>query len=159
MPTRLETNLQHSRAAYVFAIKSLPTSKDFPIKVNGMEFSKESQINSMVIEFGWSFFCRYEACLENFIKSNDIQLSREKLSLYDWLKVNNVEVPHDYVKGLELYRKIRNQLHHRDGASIDGDLETEIHLLPEHMNNFYYLFIWCGEQIQSVANKKINKDT
>ena len=57
MPTRLEKNLQHSKAAYLFAINSLPFPKDFPIRVNGMEFSKKSQIDSMEIEFGWSFFC------------------------------------------------------------------------------------------------------
>lgn len=150
--TKLETNLQHSRAAYLFAINSLPTPKYFPIKVNGMEFSKKSQIDSMEIEFGWSFFCRYEACLERFIKSKNIQLSK-KLSLHGWLKEKNVEIPNDYIQGLELYRKIRNQLHHQDGASINSDLDTEIHLLPQHMNNFYSLFIWCGEQIESVANE------
>ena len=90
MPTRLEKNLQHAKAAYLFAINSLPFPKDFPIRVNGMEFSKKSQIDSMEIEFGWSFFCRYEACLESFLKSKNIQLSK-KLSLHDWFIKNNVE--------------------------------------------------------------------
>lgn len=157
MPTRLEKNLQHSKAAYLFAINSLPFPKDFPIRVNGMEFSKKSQIDSMEIEFGWSFFCRYEACLESFLKSKNIQLSK-KLSLHDWFIKNNVEVPNDYIEGLEIYRTIRNLLHHEDGATPGGDLNTEIHLSPLHMNNFYSLFIWCGEQIEAVATKQINKD-
>lgn len=150
MTTELELNLQHSRSAYLFSINSLPKKSQFPVRLNGFEFKSESQIKSMEIELGWSFFCRYEACLENHIKSKNIKLSK-KLNLKKWLTEKGVEIPDNYVQGLDLYRQIRNHLHHEDGASIEKEADTEIHLFPEHMENFFQLFVWCGEQIEKCS--------
>jgi hypothetical protein len=74
--------------------------------------------------------------------------SPKKCALSDWLIQNNVNIPKDLRAGLDVYRKIRNKLHHEDGASLDNDSETEIHLMPDHMDNFYELFLWCGSQVK-----------
>lgn len=157
MKKTLESKLAHSRAAYIFSIKSLPTPEQkLPLTSNGFTFYNKSQIYSMLIELGWSFFCRYEGCLEAHIKELGVELTR-KLSLKDWLIENGIKIPSKYSSGLDLYRKIRNKLHHEDGAALNGDEEQEIHLLPEHMENFYELFVWCGVQIENVKlsdNKK-----
>jgi hypothetical protein len=151
--TALTKNLDHSRAAYKFAINSIPTQESaFPIDCSGFRFEKPSQLHSMVIEFGWAFFCRYEACLEAYIKCKGIKLSK-KLSLTEWFEKQKIVIPDSFKTGLSLYRKVRNKLHHEDGASLDGSEEGEIHLLPEHMENFYNLFVWCGENIEAWANK------
>lgn len=151
--SKLQINLEHSRAAYNFALNSLPSDKsNYPVHVNGFQFEKFSQVHSMVIELGWAFFCRYEACLEYYIKSKGIQLSK-KLSLIEWLDEQKIEISPSDKEGLLLYRKIRNKLHHEDGASLNGAEDEEIHLLPEHMENFYKLFVWCGNQIEKWANK------
>ncbi len=100
----------------------------------------------MIVEFGWAFFCRYEACVETFLKDNNVKLSKNK-SLRDWLEEHKVTIPDNYAEGIELYRKIRNSLHHMDGASLNDQQDTEIHLYREHMENFFELFLWIGEQV------------
>lgn len=101
----------------------------------------------MLIEFGWAFFCRYEACLEAHLHRTDVELNR-KLSLIGWLERNNVQIPEPLRPGLQCYRQVRNKLHHEDGASLDGSPDREIHLLPEHMEMFYNLFKWCGARVE-----------
>lgn len=150
----LQKNLEHSRAAYTFALRSLPSSKsEFPLECNDIQFDKPSQIESMVVELGWAFFCRYEACLEAYIKGKGIKLSKN-LSLYDWLVNQKIDVPLQLQEGLLLYRKIRNKLHHEDGAALEGSRDEEIHLFPDHMENFYDLFVWCGEQIETSTSNR-----
>ena len=144
-------NLAHSRAAYLFAVRNLPNPSELnkgPITANGFRFERRSQVESMLIELGWAFFCRYESCLEAFLKRSQVELS-QKCTLSDWLSQNNVSIPTNLQEGLEIYRKIRNKLHHEDGASLDDDPESEIHLMPDHMNNFYELFLWCGTQAKT----------
>ena len=146
-----KNKLAHSRAAYLFAVRNLPDPSGLvrgAINANGFRFEKRSEIESMLIELGWAFFCRYEACLEAFLKRSQVKLSK-KCTLSDWLIQNNVSVPENLKEGLDVYRRIRNKLHHEDGASLDGDPESEINLMPEHMNNFYELFIWCGSQVKT----------
>lgn len=146
-PSTFQNNLNHARAAYLFAIRGLPepAALEFgPIRMNGFEFAKQSQIVSMLIELGWAFFCRYEGCMEAELKRQGITLSK-KLTLVDWLLQNNVVIPERLQPGLDVYRTIRNKLHHEDGASVDGSPDLEIHLMPEHMDNFYDMFSWCGE--------------
>lgn len=146
----LRNNLAHSRTAYIFAIRCLPDParlKDVgPISANGFTFTAESQILSMLIELGWAFFCRYEGCLEAHLKRNRVPLSK-KMSLLGWFDRNDVNTPMQLRSGLSEYRRIRNSLHHDDGAPIDGSDRGEIHLLPEQMENFYTLFVWCADQI------------
>lgn len=147
--SEFQNHLDHARAAYQFAIRSLPDPaclEDGLIQVSGCQFESRTQIESMLIELGWAFFCRYESCLEAEIKRQDVKLNR-KLSLIDWLKQNNVHVPDALHPGLQFYRQIRNQLHHEDGASLDGEPNREIHLMPEHMERFYKLFSWCGQRL------------
>lgn len=149
MSTLFENKLEHARSAYLFAIRSLPTPEQLqngPILKNGAEFSRPSQIKSMEIELGRAFFCRYEGCLEAELKRQDVRLDKNT-RLIDWLRERNVTVPENLRPGLEIYRKIRSQLHHQDGASFDGPPDTEIHLLPHHLENFYDLFKWCGTQV------------
>jgi len=145
----LEDKLAHSKAAYNYAINNLPkisSETKYPIQSAGFLFENESQIKSMLIEFGWSFFCRYEGCLEAYLKKNNIKLSKKK-SLKDWLIDQNVNIPNEFLEGLEVYRKIRNKLHHEDGTTFEKTEDMEIHLFPIHMQNFYDLFVWCGKQI------------
>ncbi len=160
MATELEHMLSHSRAAYRFAVAGLPSwdpRQHGPVVMNGFEFSSASQIESMLIELGWAFFCRYEACVADFLVGMGVHLSK-KLSLSDWLNQHSVTIPECYGKPLCVYRQIRNHLHHEDGASFDGSVAQEIHLLPEHMENFYGLFIWVGESVaRSVAANKGRK--
>jgi hypothetical protein len=153
MPS-LKNNLDHSRAAYLFAVRSIPSK--LPISIYGFHFEKPSQINSMLIELGWAFFCRYEACLEAYLKSRGVKLSR-KVSLLEWFEQNNFVLSDFQKNGLFLYRKIRNKLHHEDGAALDGERDHEIHLLPEHMENFYNLFVWCGTTVEEWANKSLQR--
>lgn len=149
----LKDKLDHSRAAYRYAVKSLPDKA--PHQENGFLFERDSQVVSMLIEFGWAFFCRYEGCFEAHIKEHGIVLSK-KLSLLDWLNQNGAKPTEDQKHGLELYRKIRNKLHHEDGKSFDDTDDNEIHLLPDHMENYYQLFLWCGEFIEtSTVNKPV----
>jgi len=101
----------------------------------------------MLIELGWAFYCRYEACLEAFISEHKIGLTK-KYTLEDWMDDNGANIPVDYTVSLIEYRRIRNDLHHRDGQNSDG---PEIHLLPEHMENFYSLFIWIASVIGKSA--------
>ncbi len=150
----LQYNLDHSRAAYRFAVQAIPS--ELPAFIHGFQFVKQSQIDSMVIELGWAFFCRYEACVEAYLKSKGVNLSK-KVSLLDWLKEQNVCIPNHYAEGLSLYRKIRNKLHHEDGAArcVNGKEDEEIHLLPEHMENFYNLFVWCGKEVEKCVNNSV----
>ena len=149
---KLESDLEHSRAAYRFAVNGLPlpdSLKSGTIRANGFEFARESQIESMKIEYGWAFFCRYEACVERFIRNKGVHLSK-RLSLLDWLDKNNIKFPGNYRIGMDAYRKIRNSLHHSDGASLSGEPDTEIHLYPEQMENFFKLFVWIGSAVENL---------
>ncbi len=151
--SQLRKNLVHSKAAYLFALHAIPSKKTaFPCDRHGFRFEKPSQIQSMIIELGWAFFCRYEASLEAYLKDKGVFLSK-KLSLADWLKKQDIEIPSPYEAGLSCYRQIRNQLHHKDGAALNGMEDKEIHLLPDIMEKFYELFVWLGEQIEIWANK------
>jgi hypothetical protein len=150
----LQKNLDHSRAAYRFAVQSLPSK--LPTSINGFHFEKRSQVESMVIELGWAFFCRYEACLEAYLKSKDVKLSKT-VSLLDWLQKQDFKISDDQSKGLSLYREIRNKLHHEDGAALNGAEDEEIHLLPEHMEDFYNLFAWCGKKVEEWANNSVQR--
>lgn len=150
---QLENDLAHARAAYIFSIRSLPDPallSSGAIKANGMEFRKESEIFSMLVELGWAFFCRYEACLEFHLKKNNVLLSK-KLTLLEWLDQKNTAVPDNLKLGIESYRLLRNKLHHENGASLEGPSDSEIHLLPEQMENFYNLFTWCGKAIKNAG--------
>ncbi|MEM8980369.1 MAG: hypothetical protein AAGD04_12850 [Pseudomonadota bacterium] len=148
----LKNNLMHSRAAYHHAVAALPLEEKLQtgtIRQYGFEFSRSDQITSQVIELGWAFFPRYEGCLEKWLKDQSVKLNR-KVSLKVWLENNNVEIPDKYLGALESYRKIRNSLHHDDGASFDSSLGTEIHLMPTDMERFFDLFCWIGEQVEAV---------
>jgi hypothetical protein len=112
-----------------------------------MEFSRADQIKSQLIELGWAFFPRYEACLEKWLKDQGVELSRQ-VSLSCWLLARDVNIPEEYSEGLTVYRTIRNALHHDDGATFDGSPQPEFHLLPDHMENFFHLFCWVGQQVE-----------
>lgn len=149
--TDLEHNLKHSRAAYLFAIRCLPAPNALasgPIVVNGIEFAHESQITSVLIELGWAFFCRYEACLEAFLKRSNVDLSQ---GLTRWLASKSIDIPRELRQGIKVYRRIRNQLHHEDGAPMNGERDQEIHILPDHMETYFDLFVWIGNQVASVT--------
>ena len=154
MRTDLEKDLEHSRVAYIFALRSLPDPgrlQNGTIEANGFTFTKPSQIQSMVIELGWAFYCRYEACLEAFIKEQGVQLTKKK-TLEDWMDEIGVVVPDGYKDGFRVYRKVRGWLHHRDCQNEDG---TEIHLYPEHMDQFYNLFVWIASAVAASNDKQI----
>jgi len=77
--SRFQNNLDHARAAYLFAIRSLPDPMALPagpIRMNGFAFAKRSQIESVLVELGWAFFCRYESCMEAELKRQEIKLSK-----------------------------------------------------------------------------------
>lgn len=150
MDISLKSNLDHSRAAYLFAIACLQKvdQSTFPSIYNGFRFDRPSQIQSMVIELGWAFFCRYEACLETYLKRRNVTLSKNT-SLKCWLSNKGLEIPADLETGLDCYRRIRNNLHHEDGASFNGEDDGEIQLLPDHMEQFYKLFVWVEESVES----------
>ena len=152
MKSRFEADLSHSQAAYRFAIASLPSSRAEGVEratVNGFTFEKRSQIDSMVIEFGWAFFARYEGCLEAYLQKTLKLALRRDFTIDKWLEVNSVIVPEKYLQGMAVYRRIRNSLHHDDGTSFDGPPDTEIHLLPEHMENFFCLFVWIANTAEA----------
>jgi hypothetical protein len=150
MATELQRKLSHSRAAYLFAVGALPSwdPRRDGLVANGFRFSSASQIESMLIELGGAFFCRYEACVEDFLRENGVQLSKT-LSLGEWMEQHGVPIPDAYREPLAVYRRIRNHLHHEDGGSLDRDRTHEIHLLPAHMENFYNFFVWVGESVAS----------
>ncbi len=151
MPNSLTVKLDHSRIAYRYAIAQLPCQvADWPHRHGAFQFNSQAKIDSMRIELGWAFFCRYEGCVEAHLKENGIKLSRD-LSLKQWLEREGFAIPENLNSGLDCYRKIRNQLHHYDGASFDGSRDSEIHLLPEHMETVYQLFAWIGDQIDEAG--------
>lgn len=160
MTTQLEDYLAHSRAAYLHAVDALPkldSPRSWPIRSGKFEFSSPSQVESMLIELGWAFFCRYEGCLEAFLKANQVTLTMGT-PLKRWLS-DRMTIPVDKMKPLKVYRDIRNKLHHEDGASFDGDPDSEIHLLPEHMESFYEFFVWIGEQVACLSGtREVSKD-
>ncbi|MBO0346006.1 hypothetical protein J0X15_12300 [Roseibium sp. CAU 1637] len=152
----LENNLMHSRAAYLHAVRALPSSNALQfgsIKHNGMEFSNKNQIESQLVELGWAFFCRYEGCLEKWLKDQKVKLSR-KYTLKNWLTDHQVTIPEELSAGIDLYRRIRNALHHDDGATFDGSGEPEFHLLPEQMEKFFQLFCWIGQQVEQAETQE-----
>lgn len=151
--TELQHNLSHSRAAYRFAISHLPPPPGgpWPMTVGNFTFEKPSQIHSMQQEYGWAFFVRYEGCVEFFLKKSGVKLSKS-CSLKDWLCKHNVDIPARFEKDLEVYRRVRNSLHHDDGAPPEGDSSPEIDLPPPRMEEFYELFVWIGEAVQGVAS-------
>ncbi|MFC5736757.1 hypothetical protein ACFPTV_03955 [Sinirhodobacter huangdaonensis] len=144
----------HSRSAYLHAVRALPSPENLhsgPIRQNSFEFTRADQIESQLIELGWAFFPRYEACLDKWLKDQGVKLSKQ-VQLKDWLTSRGVSIPAEFSEGLKLYRQIRNTLHHDDGASLSGNPETEIHLLPEYMENFFELFCWIGTEVET-ANR------
>ena len=48
-----------------------------------------------MIELGWAFFGRYEACLDAFLKQQGVKLSSQ-LPLLRWLEEQAVNIPEDY---------------------------------------------------------------
>ncbi len=153
MPNSLTDKLDHSRVAYRYAIAQLPNQvADWPYRHGNFTFKSQADIDSMRIELGWAFFCRYEGCVEAHLKENDVKLSKQ-LSLKQWLEGNGFVIPEDLCSGLDCYRQIRNRLHHQDGASFDGSQDSEIHLLPEHMENFYQLFSWIGDCLEEAGQQ------
>jgi len=42
-------------------------------------------------------------------------------------------IPEELKPGLQVYRKIRNKLHHEDGAPLDDSGDLEIHLMQSVM--------------------------
>lgn len=161
MKNELERKLEHTRAAYIFSVNCLPHPnmlQSGPISLSGFKFENESQIKSMLIELGWSFFCRYEGCLEAFLKQWNVKLSK-KMSILKWLNSKNISIPCEFQEGLKIYRDIRNKLHHDDGASLNGTQDHEIHLMPNHMEKFYRLFVWIGHEVISTATPLPNRKT
>jgi hypothetical protein len=150
--TELEHNLSHSRAAYRFAISHLPPPPGgpWPMTVRGFTFEKASQIQAMQQEYGWAFFARYEGCVEYFLKKSEVNLTR-KFLLKDWLGEHKIDIPARFEKDLEIYRLIRNSLHHDDGAPPNGIATPEIDLPPSRMDEFYDLFVWIGQAVQGAA--------
>ncbi|MBI1384740.1 MAG: hypothetical protein GC150_07515 [Rhizobiales bacterium] len=142
----LEKELEHARVAYLFSMRALPdpaTLINGPVTVNGIEFRTKDQVKSVAIELGWAFYCRYEACLEAFIKEHKVPLSR-KYNLEMWMSDSGIQIPDAHLPGLTEYRRLRNILHHDDGRTGS---RTEVHLFPEHMARFYDLFIWIASAI------------
>ena len=153
MRTDLEQGLEHLRASYIFALRSLPDPERLQngnIEANGFTFTKPFQIQSKRIELGWAFYYRYKACLEAFIKQQGVQLTRKK-TLEAWMNENGIDVPDGYKDGFKQYRKVRSLLHHRDGQNEDG---TEVHLHPDHMDQFYHLFVWIASAVAANNDKQ-----
>ncbi|MFG1296232.1 hypothetical protein [Xanthobacter variabilis] len=150
----LENNLRHARQAYLHALRALPALDDIqsgPVISCGMTFYNEGQIKSQIIELGWAFYCRYETCLEAWLKTNDVILSR-KTTIKSYLIAKGAAIPEDMARGMDIYRDIRNKLHHEDGAIMDNDVdsEKEIHLLEEHMDMFFHLFVYIGATVDEL---------
>lgn len=150
-------NLDHAHVAYRYLYSTISTENQFAndkeVIIGNFHFRKTSDAESIRIELGWAFFTRLEAILEVFTKKLNIKLSK-KMSLLDYLKKHNVVTPNDFIKGLEVYREIRNTLHHGDGdvsllknkaKHLKGSPGKEIHLLPDHIKNFHELFQWLGD--------------
>lgn len=155
----LKHNLSHSRAAYLHAVGSLPNPRQLeegPISQNGFVFTKESEIDSQLIELGWAFYCRYDACFEDWLKERGIwhQLQKKggkhKISVGRFLKDQKILVPDELKHGLRNYKEIRNILVHNDGKNRKAGLQgTEKHLLPSNMELFFELFCWIETALGS----------
>ena len=65
-----------------------------------------------------------------------------------------MSISEERASGLQIYRTIRNALHHDDGATFDGGEEPEFHLMPEHMERFFQLFVWASKEIEIVIHKE-----
>lgn len=71
------------------------------------------------------------------------------------MKSHAVTITEAQEHGLDVYRKIRNHLHHHDGKAFDGKDGEEIHLFPEQLENFYEFFVWRGEFIENWRKLKL----
>ena len=149
--TSLKQKLAHARAAYIHAVGSLPDPlalENGPILQNGLEFRSYDEIRSQFIELGWAFFCRYEACLERWLKSQNIRLGKKR-SLYGYFVKQGITITEENIEGLKIDRSIRNKLHHDDGENFEEDqLGTEIHIKPQHLERFFDLFCWIEKAIE-----------
>jgi hypothetical protein len=67
-----------------------------------------------------------------------------------------VAIPKELSDGLDVYRNIRNALHHDDGATFDGSGEPEFHLFPEQLENFFKLFCWIAQEVDQVKSTNVS---
>lgn len=150
--------LEHAWRAYSFFYQCI-YDKEIREKVKNIHFENDSQIQSMIIELGWSFFVNMEASLEVLIhkfKYKNIKDLLEEEKIKD-------EFNDDDKNGLNVYREIRNTLHHGAGDPTllkynlkynkPNHLKTsqgnEVQLLYEHIHNFYELFKKIGEKLKN----------
>ncbi len=150
---KFQKDMDHIWVAYCFLDQAVPSeSSDLPLCLNGFEFHKKSQITSIRVELGWAFYTRLEACLETLLHRLEIKLTRNK-SLLDLCSQKDVALSLTDKQGLNVYRELRNVLHHADGdpANYSRDLRhlkvedgKEPRLHREHIENFYKLFRKVG---------------
>ncbi len=159
-----QNDLDHIYITYRHLIQFIPSEKDFgadapPLDVGRTKFENYNQARSMLVEMGWAFFTRMEACLEAFLHKNKIHLTQKK-ELLDYLEKDlNISLNNDQKNGLRRYRELRNCLHHGDGDAsllnrkpqfLDKTGNTEPHLFENHVRNYYELFSNVGQLITGI---------
>ena len=136
--------------AYRFFSRTLPPEALFesgaPIRLNGTEFERYEQALALLVEAGWAFFCRMDACLEALISRLDVTPS----TLLDQLRVSG-EFSEEDLNALRTARELRNIYHHGDGdwqllknspRSVRTAPDRQPHLYPEHGEKFHaFLFV------------------
>lgn len=135
-------NLQYAYNCYRFFLETLH-NESARNAVTGFHFQNQQQIENYEIELSWAFFCRMEAVLEHFIHEIDTEnlvcRGIENLLGQERMKAFNDQEK----KGLQLYREIRNVLHHGDGS-------------PASVRNISHLQIEIGEEVQLRATQIAN---
>ncbi len=149
--------LEHAYRAYSYLNDSIPAEQLFvnrrEVTVGRFVFQKPEHAESMRVELGWAFFTRFEASLEAFTTRLGIKL---KCSMVEYLREKGRQIPERYVDGLQLYRELRNTLHHGDGdpSLLNNEPKhlrigesREPHLFEQEVRDFYELFRWLADEL------------
>ena len=157
-------HFDHIWVAYDYALSSVPREGLFAngraVRVGRHTFAKWTQAESMVIELGWAFYCRMEACLETYVTKLGIRVGKSGMAAYLkeqglWQSLTGAEQ-----EGVRQYRDLRNILHHGDGEPcwlrnqpkcVQVPEGKEPHLLHEHMRDFRRLFKTLATLLKDAA--------
>ena len=159
-------NLEYTYTTYLYFLESIPTPQLFigkgKLTVGKFTFREESEASSIRIELGWAFYCRFEAVLEVFI--TQLNIKPYPSYIQDRLNKSGVKISADHVNCLNLYREIRNTLHHGDGDAsllreppqyLKYEEGCELHLLPDHIKKYYDFLKWLGRVLPKTLNDVI----
>ena len=145
-----KNRLAHAYVAYRYFAQSLPPQAALnvgTVRVGQFEFSKSSQLESMIGRARLAFFVRFDAVLEAFLETCSVTTGGQKL--FERMEATKKFTEHE-LEGLRQYRDLRNSLHHDDGQptakrkflSVSEGREPQFDVA--HMGAWQELFLKIG---------------